>query len=393
MIWSYFPVGLSFPVPDFSNKTKTACWTIAFSVIAAGNRALIDLYESCTEAVAGGAQKEYVCILNHHKVTQSRENSVLWEKMDRMYANLSLHKPIYQANALDGFGPYTLLGSFDENGMLSRTETGEPFIPEKLPAPMPTTDGRTVLIAAEAVSDPLGFAAQLITPAAKAAAESGWHVDCCPMANGGIGTTFALTYARRGRFEWISSKNTSDERVPMLIGVFPPFTVGFDCASVMTEDAPRSSEALGLAIRKILDLGYRKMVLAIDGYSDDDHGEGFGKVLSDPQNPDRMDARLSECSITLLGSGLEHETCAIQKLIELGAKQMDAADFLSEAQHLEERCRKADLVITGAKNSLRILSEVQEAAQSSTPVWQIPTDAVGDRASIFSYFQRKFLTK
>lgn len=399
MIWSYFPVGMSFPVEDFSEESKRRCWETALSAAAAGTPEGLTLYDSCSEAVAGGAQKEYICILNHKTVVQSRANMAVWSKRDRLLCRLSLHKPFYQANALDGFGPYVLLGEIGSGGNIERSESGRPFLPERLPTPMPVENGRTVLIAVQEKNGPLGCTAASVQ-AGRAAAENGWHVQYCPFAEGGCEATFALTHAKGGRFEWVQTQNDREEDVSLLLGVIPGFTAVFDCAGLLTDgtDPKARAHALGLVVKRILDLGYRRLVLHTDGVSDTD-ASAFSQLLTDRDDPMRPEGRLRDCELTLLtGNRMtadrpETMEGVLGLLVKRGASVRFAPTYLFERMRLEERCTNADLVIAGASQRDGMLSEIEEVCQGNTPIWTIPHTILSDPEKVFNWTHEKFRSR
>ena len=347
MIWSDFPVGMSFSVKDFEEDTKKKCWKIALSALAATevkNRQGMRLYDNCAENLPGSSEKEYVCILNHKSVTHSRVNVPLWREMSRLMAFLSLHYPFYQANALDGFGPYTVLGTILEDGTLSVEEAGKSVLPETLPSPMEQDHGQTVLIALPAVPDASGYASAL-KQAGKAAAEAGMKVRYCPLAEGAAGTTYALTLAARGRFEWLQLEKDGPA---VLMGVIPESTVVVDLAGLaaLRDEGCGTSEPVGKLISRIWDLGYRNMLFAVEGYTDTDQGRDMVNEMTDSSG--NLDPRFVESCFTLLTKDAEEDafTGAVSELIRLGAKVKPAMDLLTEKTNLPERIGASDILIT-----------------------------------------------
>lgn len=355
MIWSKFPVGMSFSVKDFTEETKRRCWRIALSALAATevkNRQGMVLYDNCAENLPGSSEKEYVCILNHSSVAHSRINVPLWRNMSRLTACLSLHYPFYQANALDGFGPYAVLGTIREDGTLSVEEAGEKILPTALPAAMDPDQKETVLIALPAAPDPCGYA-NALKQAGKAASEAGMKVRYCPLAEGGAGTAYALTVAARGRFEWVNPDKTAPT---VLMGVMPGETVTVDLSGLkaLQEEPDGSSGPVGRLISRIWDLGYRKIMLSAEGYADTDQGKGMLAAMSDSSG--EMDPRMEESSFTVLTgeTGNVSFPGAVEKLIQLGAAVQPAMSLLTEKVSMEELIRESDILITSEHYAKRI---------------------------------------
>ena len=347
MIWSNFPVGMSFPVKDFTEDTKKKCWRIALSALAATeikNRQGMVFYDNCAEGLPGSSEKEYVCILNHLSVKHSRVNVPLWRSMSRLTAHLSLHYPFYQANALDGFGPYTVLGTIREDGTLSVEDAGKAVLPESLPSPMEPDREGTVLIALPAVPDPFGYS-NALKQAGKAAAEAGMKVRYCPMAEGKAGTAYAVTVAARGRFEWIRpDKNGS----AVLMGVLPGGAVTVDLSG-LNAAKEQSSDMVGKLIACIWNLGYRKMMFSVEGYSDADQGKGMLAAISDDSGT--PDIRLAESEFVLLTgkTGQDAVSGAVKELARLGASERSAFELLMEKTRVEEKIKESDILIASER--------------------------------------------
>ncbi len=346
MIWLNFPVGMSFSVKDFSDETKRKCWMIALAALATTevkNRQGMTLYDNCAEHLPGSAEKEYVCIMNHMSVVQSRVNVPLWRKMSRLTAYLSLHYPFYQANALDGFGPYSVLGTIRDDGTLSVEEAGKSILPEKLPTAMPADLGERILIALPATPDPCGFA-NVLKEIGKAASAAGMQVCYCPLAEGREGTCYAFTFAEKGRFEWIKFDKNNPS---VLIGIMPGETVITDLSALKAlQDYPEgSSEPLGKLITSIWNLGYRNIMLSIENYKDADHGNGMLNALSDTSG--NLDPRIKESRFILLTGITEQQAFqgALGELVHLGAEIQNAQSLLSEKMLLEKQIMKTDILV------------------------------------------------
>ena len=121
MIWHYFPIGMRFPVDDFSEQTKRRCWEVTLSALMAAeqeNRVETWFFDFCAHGYPGSSDKEYVCILNQRHVTQTRITVPMFREMGLLRAQLSFHYPFYGANALDDFGPYVCLGEVSKDSSL-----------------------------------------------------------------------------------------------------------------------------------------------------------------------------------------------------------------------------------------------------------------------------------
>lgn len=369
MIWTYFPIGMLFPVTDYSEKTKAYCWNIALSALRAGGEwADTELMESCREHIPGGAEKEYVCILYQKKVTQTRINCTTWENMSRLQAELSLHSPFYQANALQNIDSYEAFGTIDRNGLISATEYGKAFLPDRLPEPMQGSAKRNLLIAMDACLSSYGFSAAL-RAAGKVFAEKDWTVKYAPLADGGIGTTYALTYAGRGRFEWLKTLNCAGGATELLLGILPGSIAVFDAVALSVENKVCSSEALGITIQKILDLGYRRLLLPLADWQDKDNGEGLKNALLSSDG-NKLDSRLEECEITVLTG--DHQTCGtLHALQSLGARIENGPNYVFNKLHLFDRCRHTGRVIACGKNE-GVIRKITSACTDHTPLLRLP---------------------
>lgn len=355
MIWLNFPVGMSFSVKDFSEETKKKCWLIALSALAATevkNRQGMTLYDNCAEHLPGSADKEYVCIMNHMSVAHSRVNVPLWRNMSKLVANLSLHYPFYQANALDGFGSYTVLGTILEDGTLCVEDAGQTVLPSTLPPAMPADKEGTILIALPALPDHCGFG-YVLKQVGKAAAEAGLRVRYCPLAEGGPGTAYALTYAAKGRFEWIILEKNNPA---VLMGVMPGETVIVDLSMLgaSQNQTEGSSESVGKLINGIWDLGYRNIMFSVENYKDTDQGIGMLNAISDSYG--NLDPRINESRFTLLGDAMMQHTLqgALGELIRLGAETQNALSFLFQRTDLERQVRESDILVIPERNAKSI---------------------------------------
>lgn len=349
MIWKNFPVGLSFPVKDFSTESKRHCWDLTLAALSAAkpeNRVGMELYDKCSEGNPGSACREYVCILSHFSVTHSRANLALWRSMGRLMAELSLHYPFYQANALEGFGPYQKLGEFTESDMLVLSEEGKCLMESYLPVPLETASNGSVLIAASTKPDCLGYGSTL-KEIGSLFAEAGKEVLYLPLPDGAAGTAYAYTCALRGRFEWVGLEKNSSPSDSVLIGIIPGGRVILDLETM--KQPTGSSEMLGKILKRILDLGYRRFLLAMDGYEETDGAKGFRSVLLSEDNPD---TRLDECVFRILSSkgsvlnGTRNLADSLKILMDLGASVESVSEVFSSEVYLPRRASQADVIVT-----------------------------------------------
>lgn len=394
MIWEHFPVGMSFPVSDDSEETKKRCWAITLAALAAGgDYAEMTLYDNCPKGLPGSADREYLCIMHHRQVSQSRANIAVWKQLSALNACLSLHYPLYQANAIDSFGPYEQLAVVEADGTLRRSAAGEALLPARLPDPMPLPDKDEVLIALKAKPHPLGwsYAARRL---GALAAEAGHAVRYCPIADGGIGSTYALTYAKRGRFEWLKTRDTSGEAKQILLGVMPRFTAAIDCAALIAEGERALAPAAALAevIQKILNLGYRNMILALDGFPIGEPGAEFASVLADPEHPDALDPRLSEGNILLLTSDrslVEGKTTvsgSLLHLIRLGARFELAATATESVIKLSEKASGAKLLFVSECADSPLL---KKSIRSDAALHTVSDDLLSDPERLDAVMKRE----
>ncbi len=109
MIWQYFPIGFRFPVRDFSEETKRACWETALSALYASDPKDVTLYDAQETYDVGSGGPVYICIACFYGIKQARSSAKVLMSRDRLMSRLCSHQPIIQANALESFGPYPLL--------------------------------------------------------------------------------------------------------------------------------------------------------------------------------------------------------------------------------------------------------------------------------------------
>ena len=277
MIWHYFPIGMRFPVADFSEESRRACWKIALDAIFASDATQTGLYEACETFDPIAQSPVYICIVCYVGIKQSRRAGATLHSLDALLTRLCLHQPLVQANTLENFGPYPILAEIDGEGKIKPTEAGAPFIPTEKPTPMQTCAGSTILIALpfEEGSD----AERLTRMIGIAAAERGFRVRRMTAANGGRGTVRTLVSGTNGRYETVTCTDANGERVGRLVGVMPGHiaVVGSEEAVGSSETTPlseRSSAYVGELIKKTLDLGFRKIWIGLGETPVDDLGLG-----------------------------------------------------------------------------------------------------------------------
>ena len=287
MIWHYFPIGMRFPVADFSDETKRSCWKNALSAVFASDPTGTGLYEACESFDPISQSPVYICIVCYVGIKQSRAAGEKLYSLDRLLTRLCLHKPFMQANDLESFGPYPILGEIDPQGRILPNETGAAFIPSEPPVPTPQSDGFQILIAPDSMKGVCG-AERLTRLLGTEAADRGLRVRRMPVADGGEGTVRALVAGTGGRYEMVSCESLNGERKSMLVGVIPGSVAVIETADAVgfalkTEQTPsieyRSSFGVGMLIRKALDLGYRKIWVGLGGSLTVDLGLGALSAL------------------------------------------------------------------------------------------------------------------
>lgn len=282
MIWHYFPIGMRFPVADFSEQTRRACWKVAFSAAFASDVSQTGLYEACESFDPVTQSPVYICIICYVGIKQSRAAGEKLHSLDALMTRLCLYKPLVQANDLESFGPYPILGEIDATNAIRPNEAGAAFIPTETPEPMKPSEGFRILIAPDSmkgVCDAERFSRVLGT----AAADHGFRVQRMPVADGGEGTVRSLVAGTNGRYDTVVCEDLNGERVNMLVGVIPGPVAVIEAADAVglshkTKHIPpiehRSSFGVGMLIRKTLDLGYRKIWIGLGGSLTADLGLG-----------------------------------------------------------------------------------------------------------------------
>ena len=115
MIWHYFPIGMRFPVRDFSDETKRRCWEIALGAIYASDPNGTVLYEACESFDPGAGTAVYTCIVCYEGIKQSRAAGKRFQALDALTSRLTLSDPFVQANYLESFGPYPELARIGDH--------------------------------------------------------------------------------------------------------------------------------------------------------------------------------------------------------------------------------------------------------------------------------------
>ena len=287
MIWHYFPIGMRFPVADFSEDTRRACWKTALSAAFASDATQTGLYEACESFDPISNSPVYICIICYVGIKQSRAAGEKLHSLDALMSRLCLLRPLVQANDLESFGPYPILAEIDANGTIRPNENGAAFIPTEMPIPMRPNEGFQILILPDSMNGnggAEGFSRVLGT----VAANRGFRVRRLPIADGDEGTVRALIAGSGGRYETVSCEDVNGERVKMLVGVIPGSVAVIEASDAVgnariSEQTPpigqRSSFGVGALIRKTLDLGYRKIWVALGGVQTFDLGLGALSAL------------------------------------------------------------------------------------------------------------------
>ena len=329
MIWHYFPIGMRFPVADFSEETRRNCWKIALSAVFASDAAKTGLYEACEAFDPISQSPVYICIVCYVGIKQARKAGETMHSLDALMTRLCLHKPLMQANDLESFGPYPILAEIDAVGTIRPNETGRAIIPTEAPAPMRRSTEFRILIAPDSMKG-VCDAERLSRVLGTAAADHGLSVRRMPIADGGEGTARVLVAGTGGRYETVSCEDMNGDQVKMLVGVIPDRVAVIEAADAVgfswkTEHTPpigqRSGVGVGMLIRKTLDLGYKKIWIGLGGSMTVDLGLGAlyalgirfideegESVVPCPENLSRildidrsgLDPRIAHTEITIL---------------------------------------------------------------------------------------------
>lgn len=296
MIWRYFPVGFRFPVPDFTDETKRGCWETALSALTASGGSGATLYDAQEHYDVGTGGSVYLCIACFYGIKQSRAVAKQLYARDRLMSTLCLHRPFLQANDLESFGPYPILGTLKDDGIVETTEAGAAFLPERA-EPMPINDGMKLLVAAQPNED--GEAAEAFTRAiGDAAANAGFQTVRVPLADGAKGLITSLVTAQNGRYETLRCMNGNGERVSETIGILPGPVAVLTPANDQTD-----------LLKSTVDAGYRSLLVWENSF---DAPEGCTiAAFRDAQSSDTeaserfldrisFDARVDACEFAVL---------------------------------------------------------------------------------------------
>ena len=282
MIWHYFPIGMRFPVTDFSDETKRACWRVALSAIYASDPNGTGLYEACESFDPIVQSPVYTCIVCYYGIKQAREAGKKMHALDPLMTRLCLCNPLVQANYLESFGPYPILAEIDSQAQYRPNETGAAFLPTELPGAMQTVKGPKLLLAPDSMKD-VCDAEKLTRILGEAATDHGFRVRRMPIADGGEGTVRALVSGTGGRFETVRCTDLNGTLVSMTVGVLPGRIAVIEAADAVgfirkAEQTPpigqRSSFGVGALVKATLDLGYRKIWVGLGGSLTVDLGLG-----------------------------------------------------------------------------------------------------------------------
>lgn len=117
-------------------------------------------------------------------------------------------------------------------------------------------------------------------------------VDCCPIADGGEGTTQAVVIARGGRIASVPSLNALDEPIESEIGLLPPLDGQPDAVAEMSsasglamlagrrlEPLRANTRGTGLLMMAARNMGAGHLLLGIGGSATNDGGAGMAAAL------------------------------------------------------------------------------------------------------------------
>ena len=219
MIWRYFPIGMRFPVKDFSDESKRACWRTAISALIAAGGNGASLYDAEETFDFGTGGSVYTCIACFYGIKQSRAVAKKLYALDALMSTLCLHHPFVQANYLESYGPYPILGKLNETCDIESTEAGASLLP-KSAMPMQPNSGMKLLIASESIRDDIP--AEALTRAIGIEASGhGFRLQRIPLANVSRGLVRSLVTALNGRYETVSYMWNDGEHAASTIGVLP----------------------------------------------------------------------------------------------------------------------------------------------------------------------------
>ena len=267
MVWQYFPVGFRFPARDFSEESKRACWEMTLSALFAADPKGLTLYDAQQPYDIGSDGPVYICIACYYGIKQARANAKVLLAMDGLNVRLCRNVPFMQANALESFGPYPLLGKIEENGTITFTEDGAVVLRGISPKPMTPCSGIRLLVVsdgpdAEEKTRTLGIAA----------ADRGYRVQRLQISDGSAGFMRALVAERNGRYDTVTLTGADGQRKTEAIGVLPHFV------AVLETSGKNEAEVEELK-QKTRDLGYRDLCIGTTPESDLDAVEHAEQML------------------------------------------------------------------------------------------------------------------
>lgn len=347
MIWHYFPIGFRFPVKDFSAKTKRACWEITVSALTASEGTGVTLYEAQENYDFLTDGPVYTCIACFCGVKQSRAVAKRLYALDALMTELCMQNPFVQANYLESYGPYPILGKLTETGITEITEAGEAFLPKET-RPMRCSNGMRVLIAAEPLCGKL-TAERVSKAIGETIVSFGFRVRRIPLANECCGMLRSLTIRRSGRLDHVSICGTDGEKTTVTIGVLPG-----------SEAVIPKTEYFCDVLKQVMDLGYRKILIC---------------QKRDPVAEDAMraDERFSLCSISyLIGDENTHESQKESFAARIG--------FDAEAEQSECVILFAEKFTNETETQLTVLCELNK------PACLLTTDPSIDRNRLMRAF-------
>jgi hypothetical protein len=325
MIWQYFPVGFRFPVRDFSDETRRACWETTLSALYSADPKGLTLYDAQQTYDAGTAGPVYICIACYYGIKQARANAKKLFAMDDLLIRLCRNTPFMQANALESFGPYPLLGKIEDDNTLTVTEAGEAVLKGVEKKPLMPRKGLKLLIVSDE-NETEGSAEACTRAIGAEAVTQGFIVQRTVIADGGYGTVRALVGALNGRYESVTVSDANGERRSDVIGILPgPIAV--------TEAAGRDTATVGALLQKALDLGYRKILLGADKCIDPENAN----VLLDARDP-----RLSECECRVL---TDEKNTLRDTLTSIGFTAVPGAETVLQTIGFAQSIRESDFAL------------------------------------------------
>ena len=372
MIWQYFPIGFRFPVSDFSNETKRACWNVALSALFASEAEGVTLYDAQQTYDVGSGGPVYMCIACFYGIKQARACAKKLYALDGLMTQLTVYRPFIQANALESFGPFSLIGKFEPEGGITPTEDGGPLLNDLPHQPMQRPQGARLLIVSEE-GETEGEAETGMRILGTEAAQNGFYVRRLLLANGGAGTVRALVTGTDGRYESVAVNDGNGDRKDGLIGILPG-------KIAVIESKGNDAVTIGALIGKALDLGYRRIRVGTGGCIDPQNalripealGMRFFDETDEPVCPDAdrlariartdrsgLDPRLALCECKMLTAAETEDDSRIAALLQtepkrnplcsalasIGFTAESGAETVYGAIDFEQRVRQSDYVM------------------------------------------------